>query len=900
MIAILSGILFVLMMPVAVSSAETASSGASSHLTPEGAVPIRYFSFEGDEDRDYDRQPDDWVRRRGQDFRNYVISEIDFEQAHQGQRSLRIDANGSNAAYYSQPLPIDSQHSYLIKAAILTRGLNYNAAVVSFSFLNHRKQRIQRVVTSPVSGSHSDWQVMELKPVNPHPDIRFVVVGCHIIPSEYSDFEGSAWFDSIMIGKLPQLNLASNFETHFRQAKSEIAIESYATGLDHSYNGENFDYKLRLQAEDVNGNILEQTVHQLTPTSDEMTDDGRTQWMLPVFPVGYYRVNATLLRNDEEIVRRSTSFAVLNLHGKSSNKGEFGWNLSGPESNIRPEDMLAITQEAGINWVKIPVWERAYSSGSSETGQLLTGVRNQSIVPVGMLVQPPEKIRGKFTEHWTGISELFTSPPIVWREAANQVMALYSPTVTRWQLGDDRDSSFVGLPQFADNMETIREELQRIGQIRQLGARWNVGADVQKNSTIQKNFLTLEFNEETPFDELCASIQLVHDRGFEAWVIVKASKRSEEMTPHARANSLVRRMIDAKRSGADLIFAHDVFDEEYGLLNMDGSPADLFLPWRTVSLALQGSEYAGSIQLPNKSTNHVFLREQDAVIVIWNDQPTEEEIYLGDDVVLHEVWGERTRLMGSSENGRQKIKVTQVPTILTGCSTELARWRMGVSFEKGRIANSASEHEDSLIVTNTFPWNIQGTVKIHSDLGWEISPQQLELAAPKAEQVAIPLSIRLPSQATVGEQTIAMEFDLGGSGLSFPFLVYRDYLVGSGDVHMEVHLSKGPNGTLIVEQHITNETNPPESLDFRCNLLIRGRRRNTRNMTGLLSGQTRKTVYVIPEFETLVSKDLWLRAEQKNGVRTLNEMLTEDQVQMLIDRSEANEEEARFPGLSVR
>jgi len=252
----------------------------------QGAIPIQEFSFEDGEDRDYDRQPDDWIRRKGMEFRNYVNSEIDYAHADSGKRSLRIDANGSGAVYYSPTLSIDSEHSYVMQASLLTRDLKFDAAVVSFSFLNHRKQRIRRMVTAPVSGTHKQWVRLNLPPFVPDSQVKYVVIGCHIIHSDNVDIGGSAWFDSISIGKLPRLSLANNFETHFRQAQSKVTIRSSATGFDQSYNNEKYRYELRLHSEDVNGKILDETAYQFNSEKTQDKPD-ETLWNLPVYPPGF-------------------------------------------------------------------------------------------------------------------------------------------------------------------------------------------------------------------------------------------------------------------------------------------------------------------------------------------------------------------------------------------------------------------------------------------------------------------------------------------------------------------------------------------------------------------------------------------------------------------------------------
>lgn len=856
------------------------------------AIPVQTYSFERDEDRDYDKQPDDWTRRRGIEFRQYVDAEIDYQQAYEGQRSLRIDANGSGAIYYSPPIPIDSAHDYVMEAAVLTRGLKHDAAMVSFSFLDHRKKRVQRILTPPVSGTLKDWAMLKVPPVSPHSDVKFVVVGCHLVHSENMDLSGSAWFDRIRICKLPALSLASNFETHFRESDSEISIQSRASGLDPTFNDESYAYTLHLQVEDVTGAVLDEIDYDLE-ISDAAGPEGRFEtsvqepWKLPVYPPGYYRVGAALQRNGLTVVRKYTAFAVLNLRGRPPLKGEFGWNLCGGEHHISQQDLLAITSESGINWVKVPVWQDAYSNRAAESGEFLTQMRNQSINPVGMLTDPPDDVRRKFAADWTGVSELFVSPPIVWREAANQVMALYSPTVTRWQLGDDNDTSFVGMPNFFETTETIRRELQRIGQIRQLGVRWNVGSAVPRNETLNRNFLVVPFFEEHSMADVRTAVREVQAQGFEAWVVVRADRvGNQPADPHERAYQLMRRMVDAKRTGCEFIFAYDVFDEEFGLLEPDGSPSALFLPWRTTALALNNSTYAGSIQLPGNSTNHVFFNEEDAVMVVWNNVDQTEEIYLGDDVIAHNAWGAERRLLQDPRTGRQTLEVSSTPLVLTGCSRKLMEWRMGVSFKKGRIASSLAEHEDTLYVKNVFPWGVQGTVQILPKNGWEVSPSPAHVNAAASEEVEIPFGLKVPSQTNLGEQMMALEFDLGVAGIGHPFRVYRNYAVGMGDVRMDVKLTPMAEGGIMVEQTLTNKTNPPESLDLRCHLLIRGRRRQVYNMDGLLSGQSSKAVYYIQDFDDLVAKDLWLRAEQKNGRRTLNDVLEESRVMQMLEESQ--------------
>ena len=82
-----------------------------------------------------------------------------------------------------------------------------------------------------------------------------------------------------------------------------------------------------------------------------------------------------------------------------------------------------------------------------------------------------------------------------------------------------------------------------------------------------------------------------------AWVTLWPLERTM-YDYRTRARDLVLRMIEAKIDGTKAIFVGDPFDPTRGLLNEDGTPNDLFLPWCITSKMIGGAEYLGSLQLP--------------------------------------------------------------------------------------------------------------------------------------------------------------------------------------------------------------------------------------------------------------------------------------------------------------
>ncbi len=172
--------------PVSTGNPAAATRARAAADDPfEGAVEVFNFGFEQDEDRDFDRQPDGWIRRKGPDFPRYIEGSIDRERGHGGKgASLCFKANGGRITMYSKPIVIDSYHSYVFRGYVRTQMLENDAALVSISLLNHKRQRVQRFLTRPVTGTFKDWCLVTIGPIVPHEDVHFVVVGCHLLPRQ--------------------------------------------------------------------------------------------------------------------------------------------------------------------------------------------------------------------------------------------------------------------------------------------------------------------------------------------------------------------------------------------------------------------------------------------------------------------------------------------------------------------------------------------------------------------------------------------------------------------------------------------------------------------------------------------------------------------------------------------
>ncbi|MCA9014576.1 MAG: hypothetical protein KDA77_04510, partial [Planctomycetaceae bacterium] len=300
----------------------------------------------------------------------------------------------------------------------------------------------------------------------------------------------------------------------------------------------------------------------------------------------------------------------------------------------------------------------------------------------------------------------------------------------------------------------------------------------------------------------------------------------------------------------------------------NGAPTLLFLPWRTVALALQGAKYLGSFNLPGKSTNHVFVRNDEAIIFAWNDEPVEETIYLGEDVYATDVWGRRIELERDPETHRHKLPVTSAPVIIRKCNKQIALWRLAAQFEIGKSKSEYGGHADAVIGKNSFPQSVRGKAVLNVPKGWEVEPQEWVFNTGTGEDYRLETFMTLPSNASLGKKDVSIDFEIFAER-KYSIRVHRPYHVGLGDIVVNVVDKKLEGNVLEVEQIIINNTSPLETLQFRCSLFIPSMKRMQRFITELKNGQDRK-LYYIPNADSLKGKELWIRAEQVNGRRILN------------------------------
>lgn len=840
------------------------------------AVEVFRCDFGTQWDVNFDRWPDGWTRRRGEGFPHFVEVNIVADRSDSERRQLEVELDGGGAAIYSPVIDIRPTFTYVLEGRIKTAGLQRTRAWLSITMLDAQRRRLDTFHSRRIGGT-SDWNAIRMGPVaSAHPNARYAVLGLHLEPVDGQDLTGRAWFADVWLGRLPRLALGSNASLNLHDDPDAVEIRCEITGVSDP------QWRLNLSLQDWSGEVIDSDVRKLDAepeeqieahSQDEAVDDPQApesyratvQWQPRIPRNGYYTVEIAVEGAHGNVMRRNLSLAVFEPSAPAPGPGEFGWTLPSGDHPLPLPTLAQLLGQVGIHWVKFPLWyESADEARVNDLVWFTERLRTQGIGTIGLLHNPPLSVKERFGSAASlSAAEIFTTPPEVWYPSLETVLLRLSLSVRQWQLGLDDDHSLAGLTDLERRLGELKQLLDEVGHDVQLGFGWDWLYELPGGRSPTWRFVTLSTTPAMTHHELNDYLALPTQPGVKRMVAIEPLDR-RHYSIETRTADLVHRMLAAKAGGVDGIFMPQPFDDERGLMNRDGSPGALLLPWRTTASMLSGAEFLGSIELPGGSENYVFARGDEAIMVLWNERPTREVLYLGDRVEQLDLWGHRST--PATEEGRQVIEAGPLPVFVSGVNRPVAEWRMAFAFGRDRLPSVFGKmHQQTWRVQNFFPGGAGGRLRLITPSQWFVSPQTFDFELTAGEEMEQSFGVLFPFDADSGVQRVEAEFEIVADK-AYRFSAYRHIGVGLGDVVVELS-SQLVDGDLLVEQRLVNRSDRPVS--FNCSLFAPGRRRMRTQVVRLSRGEDVSTYRIIDGAE-LIGETLWLRAEEIGGERSLN------------------------------
>ncbi len=863
------------MIPILLTQLIILSTPASTpNVTDQSqADRVYHCDFEEPFDRNFDNWPDDWTRRRGQGFPFYLpIGIVDDDSRSPSRRSLKIELDGGAAQIYSPRIRVSPSFSYVLHASLKTEGLRHNVAYCAVSFLDENHQKLETYTSEKLNHTGS-WRQLQIGPVTPkHQAARWATIELHLEPTEKADLVGAAWFDDLWLGALPRMSIRTNSPFNVFADSEEIDISCHVSGFSATKK------VVRFELHDVEGEmILSEEVPleidsdlQQRPSDNPIDVAFAAHWTNPAIPQhGFYTARAVLAGESGTMIERSVKLAIIDDQ-PGLELGEFGWSLPRGDDPLSLRDLVGLMKRSGIHWVKFPIWYSGEDGQrADDLARFAEWLSSDHMRLVGVLDSPPDDMAQMFGEQkQLAVASVFVEPEI-WRPAVDPVMTRLSLKVRWWQLGADRDTSFVNFPNLEQKIREIRSDLNRFGQEINLG----FALRAIDQTPLAKDGAPWKFLSYTADPPLTATeVRTYFDENerdeFQRWMVLEPLPQGR-YDLQTRAADLLLRMLAAKMQQLDGVFIPDPFDPETGLMTEQGMPTELLLVWRTTAMMISGAEYLGSIQLRNGSQNHFFVRGKEAVMVVWNEHPTEEVVYLGTDVQQVDLWGRKRTPAELRQDDfvRQVIPVSKLPTFVTGVNPMVARWRMEFKLETQSLASVFGKEQMARYrFTNTFDSSVGGTVTVDTPI-IEESGATADVKLGPLEEQHEGFLVALDANINSGEQPIRADFSITGH----QFSVYRTIRVGLGDIEIRLESQLDDKGGLIVKQQLVNNTD--EFVSFNCLLFAQGRRRQRRQVYNLGRG-TKTNYFVYPNGGELVGSVLRLRAEEIGGARILNHVYT--------------------------
>ena len=914
---------FVTFLALATLSCPAALASDFVHSHPDDVLTIFDCDFGKGWDNNYDRWPDNWTRAAGIHFPQFIKAEIDNtsvgkEHPNEKISSLTVDLNGGAFAAYSMPVEASNHYGYQTEVAVLVSDVKVDHAQVSLQFLDKDQQLIREVHSKPIGDTHGKWLRIGIGPVKPNSkEIASVRVCLATLPGQPADLSGKIRFADVWIGRLPRLDLRTEqipgtpgfgiFEMD-----QEVTVDCVASGFKSAQPVVQFVLK------NIDGEVVRTELVPLKVSQEDVPHKrlGTAKWQPKPPRAGYYQIDASLDNEESLRCRGKTSLAIIESFDWNSDS-EFGWSFPHGRGPCSIDQLANLLLRLNSGWVEYPFWY-GKSTSDKEIEELLRFIERLSmsgVKLVGLLCDPPPEVRKSFGNPPSlSAAEVFTADPELWYPSLETVMLRLGPRVPYWLLGSNQDDSFVNQDHLQACLAMVTKTVNQTGVDIMIGIPWSwvakeptwntkkpgvpaflaLTADppmtAKELEEYSQNFLVQTPNEESESsDDTVASNkwqgQLIstQTQSARATQFQTASNETVQLPyrvflqpldaeyypPKVRAADLVQRMLAAKQGGASAILMSDPFSKNSGMINEDGSPDVLLLPWRTTTLNFGGSSYLGSIQLPKGSHNRLFSRGTDVVMAVWSDLPCEECLFLGEDVKIIDIWG-RSRKPHMDGN-KQVIPVDSTPIFVTGLNPMVTMVRMSVRFANTKLpAVLNREYDNQLVFKNVFPGGITGKVRLQMPEGWEVRPKSISIQLVQDEMLEEPLNIRIPFGALAGKNLVRIDFEVGNRKV-YRFSAYRTLQVGSDDLWMEFFPVFDPQGNLTIIQRFVNQTN--ESVSFRCQLAVPDRQWSESQIVGAGRGAY-ETKHFFPNAKDLIGKTVRVRAVENNGLQTLNYKFT--------------------------
>lgn len=924
-----------------VSAWHSPSTHSDEH---NGFETISQWDFGAKEDTQQDGWPDGWVRRKDVKHPGFIpiqirkksTSDVEVAEVERLRRSLgqlvlawetnklpwevipesipsgvnrfiertfldpflSIEMDGGSVEIYSPKVPVGQHSLYGLQVDIRSEAEYFNA-FGQLRFLDSKGQLLFITKTNSISGIKEWTRARTTGSYQDDPRIAFVQVALTIEPNSTNAFRGSFGFDRVRIVQMPKIDLQLNRTNRMYSTRETVDLRCLASGL------KSGPMRVEMKLIDHNGSVIDRTTRELqrvdsdkplmvqTPAvapksrgasaSGAVHWKGECDWSIDPLQPGYYQLVTQLKQLSTVFFEQSESFVVLPRQSSMEPDLRFGWTLNETAYRWKIEDFLELLREGRTGRIKVPVW---FDSKSLQMQKLLCEtidkLQNAEISCVGIIHSPlgAQSIEKDSLQPYLQTAAL--EDPSIWQPSLEPVFRAMCLRVLDFQIGYDDDVQFANNPRYGNSIEILRTLLRRYAPEASIVAAKTPWLAPPPNRNIDRWQISDELGiSESEWDLSVAE----NGATLPPWTSITPVS-SEKYSLNVRTRDLASRMIASirKPDGRSVAWISDPLSDASGFLSPDGTPREMFLPYRTMVDALLHKSYVGKLDLKSGSENALLSDEQNSCLVVWSAKPTQEQLFLGANATAFDIWGRPVPIqtIQTSFGPEQRFQIDQWPVIVKGVDTQVALWRMGLNLDAKRIDSLVGlSQEVQVVFKNPFSYPASGRIELVAPdvLANEVESALFEVG-PKSTST-IPVKVLLRSDISALDTPVHIIAYMNGVP-PVQFAVERMLRIGNDEVDIETRYRISDADELWIDIDVINYIDTPISFD--CMLLIPDRRRE-RVIIPRVVDRTTKTL-ILPKASELLNQTLWLRCEQIDSRRVLNYRI---KIEPEADDSEAEE-----------
>ncbi|GIW97997.1 MAG: hypothetical protein KatS3mg111_1330 [Pirellulaceae bacterium] len=389
------------------------------------------------------------------------------------------------------------------------------------------------------------------------------------------------------------------------------------------------------------GRLMEAHLRPTDPADqqpDPMSTVSQATWEVVIPRPGLYFIDARL-SSTRRLPVRGVVIAAMEMD-EPVRAGPFGWSVETLDGELPAEEIPELARQVGASWLKFPIW---YDMSDVRQAERLVAfvemLDARQIRCVGVIDAPPKEYRGQFGQaNGAWLVYHYLQDPEVWEPLLEPVLTRLGMKVRWFQLGGEQDTSLRIAPDLSSILADIRRRIRTYAQDAKLSFVWEwIEAPPELGDTDKIDALQLVAMPPLTAEELRNLADAV-PKGTATWVFINPLPKTD-YDLYTRVIDLTERMIAVKEKEVEAAFVCNPADDSRGLLTDDGDAGEMLIPWHTLASAIGTGRSEGTIALPASSQNHIFSTERDGVMVLWNSEPVEEQLYFGDNITVHDIWG---------------------------------------------------------------------------------------------------------------------------------------------------------------------------------------------------------------------------------------------------------------------